>query len=157
MSLVCASFGGDAELLRSDRGQKHSRTTRVRDYPRIARCFFLSAPSLHRRLGAGCHGASNVLLRKTFPLPPPGKAMVRARFFYNKSDFRNKRKSSFTFAEGENFTFLPPPGKAYFGVAFDYQQTMFLTAVAPYRHSANHTPPVILEGALVRPKDLWRR
>ena len=39
----------------------------TRDCPRIARCFFLSAPSLHRHLGAGCHGASNVLLRKTFP------------------------------------------------------------------------------------------
>ena len=48
----------------------------TRDCPRIARCFFLSAPSLHRHLGAGCHGASNVLLRKTFPLPPPGKAML---------------------------------------------------------------------------------
>jgi hypothetical protein len=30
--------------------------------------------------------------------------MVRARFFYNKLNFRKKRKSSFTFAEGENFT-----------------------------------------------------
>jgi hypothetical protein len=84
--------------------------------------------------------------------------MVRARFFYNKLNFRKKRKSSFTFAEGENFTralhelhcphgqlhfcrmaktspLFPPPGKAYFGVAFIYQQTMFLTAVAPFRHS----------------------
>ena len=41
---------------------------------------------------------------------------------------------------------LPPPGKAYFGVAFDYQQTMFLTAVAPLRFSVDPDPPVILEG-----------